>query len=85
MMNGSEAKYTSEYVEIQTSLEHIRTKLDTLEQSMRDIQSFNNELYRKVDQNQIELAGVKATAAMMGGMTGSVIALALRIFFPGKA
>lgn len=83
-MNGSELKYTSEYVEIQTSLEHIRTKLEGIEQSVRNVQLTYLELLKKVDNNQIDLAGIKATAAIAGGAAGSLIALLFRLFLTGN-
>lgn len=83
-MNGSEAKYSSEYVEIQTSLEHVRTKLEVIEQSERDIQLSYLELLKKVDKNQTDLAGVKATAAIAGGVAGSLIMILIRFFLTGN-
>ncbi|MBN2326320.1 MAG: hypothetical protein JXR73_04135 [Candidatus Omnitrophica bacterium] len=77
-MNGSEAKYSSEYVEIQTSLERIRTKLESIESAARDLQLAQLDLLRKVEETQTGLAGVKATAAVFGGVAGSLIAVLLR-------
>lgn len=84
-MNGSDVKYTSEYVEIQTSLEHIRTKLDIIDRTLGDIQQSYAGLLVKVEQNQLDLAGVKATAAIFGGLAGSLLTAVLRLFFIGNA
>ncbi len=83
-MNGSDARYTTEYVEIQTSLEHIRTRLESIECSVRDIHQSNIDLYNKVDNSRVDLAGVKATAACVSALVGSLIAVVLRVFFSDK-
>ncbi|RJP22766.1 MAG: hypothetical protein C4527_21345 [Candidatus Omnitrophota bacterium] len=80
-MNGSDAKYTSEYVELKTSLEHIRTKIVDIEMVVRDIHSSLTDLREQINLNRMEIAGVKATAAIVGGLTGSLIAVFARLFF----
>ncbi len=84
-MNGSEPKYSSEYVEIQTSLEHIRTKLGSIEHAVRDIHHAYIDLSQKVERNRIDIAGVKAGAAVAGGLAGTVFALVSRLFASWKA
>jgi predicted nucleic acid-binding Zn-ribbon protein len=81
-MNGSENKYNREYVEIKTALEHIRTKLDTLESNMRDLPVTIADLQNRIAQNQTDIAGVKTTAALFGGLAGSFFAAVMRwVFF----
>ena len=83
-MNGSEAKYTSEYVELKTSLEHIRTKIENLEIIIREIHRSFTELSTELNHNRSEIAGIKASAAVVGGLAGSLIAVFSRLFFTGK-
>ncbi len=82
-MNASETKYTSEYVEIKTSLEHIRTKLESIESFVHDIYNVNAELSEQIGKNRVEIAGVKATAAIVGGLAGTIIAVLLRFLLTG--
>ncbi len=83
-MNGSEAKYTTEYVELKTSLEHIRTKVEDIQTFVHEINDSLAVLREKLNRNQMELASVKATAAIVGGLTGSLIVVFARIFFAGR-
>ena len=85
IMNGSDVKYTSEYVEIQTSLEHIRTKLENIEHTLRDIHHAYISLAQKVERNRIDIAGVKAGAAVVGGLAGTLFALLSRLLSSWKA
>ncbi len=82
-MNAPETKYSSEYVEIKTSLEHIRTKLESIESFVHDIHKTNTELTGQVGKNRVEIASVKATAAIVGGLAGTILAIFLRFLFTG--
>ena len=83
-MNSSEPKYMSEYVELKTSLEHIRTKIENLEITVREIHRSFAELNAEVNKNRSEIAGIKASAAVVGGLAGSLFALFSRLFFSCK-
>ncbi len=80
-MNGSEAKYTSEYVELKTSLEHIRTKVVDIETVVRDIHGSLSSIREQMSRNRMEIASIKATAAIVGGLAGSLFAIFMRLFF----
>lgn len=79
-MNGSQPQYNAEYVEIQTALTHIRTRLETIEQSIRHIHQQIGELSASINQNRIDIASVKATAAVFGGLAGTMIGFVTRLF-----
>lgn len=80
-MNAPETKYSREYVEIKTSLEHIRTKLENIESFVHDIHKSNTVLTEQVGKNRVEIASVKATAAIVGGLAGTILAIILRFLF----
>jgi chromosome segregation ATPase len=80
-MNGSEPRYNREYVELQTSLERIRTRLDHIDTLLREIHERNLEVQRQVEQNRADISGIKASAALLGGLAGSLLAVLSRLFF----
>ena len=84
-MNGSEAKYNSEYVDIKTTLEHIRTKVESIESLQKEMHQEMLKLNDDVNKNRSEIAGVKATAAVIGAAAGSIIALLTRFFLLSKS
>lgn len=81
-MNGSEQKYSREYVEIQTSLEHIRTKIGDMESILRGMNESSVRLNAEVNRHRSDIAGIKATAAVAGGLAGSVIAFLAKFLVP---
>jgi len=83
-MNGSEARYNSEYVEIQTSLEHIRTKLESIENSVGQTQQTLAEFHEQMDKNRSDIAGIKSAAAILGGLAGTFVAVLSRFLFAGR-
>ena len=74
-----ESKYTHDYVEIKMMLEHLRTKLETIESSLHDLHKVNSEMNDQIVNNRAEIASVKATAAIVGGITGSILAVIFRL------
>lgn len=83
-MNGSEAKYNHEYVEIQTALEHIRTKVEFLEAVLRDFPQIVLDLRSQIEKNRSEVATIKSTALILGGLAGSFIAAFFRFLFNSR-
>jgi chromosome segregation ATPase len=83
-MNGSELKYNREYVEIQTALEHIRTKLESIESGVGMIYQELDALSTQSAKNAADITTIKSTAGIIGGIAGSCIALFTQWFFPGK-
>ncbi len=83
-MNESEAKYTREYVELRTTLEHIRTKLEIMDKTIRDIHITQAEYHKQVEKNRNDLAGVKATATLLGGFAGTLFAIVTRMLFSSE-
>lgn len=83
-MNGSEAKYNREYVEIKTALAQIRTKLDAIESSVHEIPATIHDLETRVEKNRNDISGIKATAAIFGGLAGSCFAAFSRFLFTGR-
>lgn len=79
-MNGSEPKYTSEYVEIITALENIRTCIESVEMILRESHQESIRLTEQVNRHRTELAGIKASAAVIGGLAGSIIGIITRYF-----
>lgn len=80
IMNGSEPKYSSEYVEIITALENIRTRIESVESILRESHLESIKLTEQVNRHRTELAGIKASAAIIGGLAGSVIGIITRYF-----
>jgi len=83
-MSDSEIKYSSEYVEMKTMLEHIRTRLEMMDVTLRDIQSNTLDNHKQVEQNRADIAGVKASATILGALAGTLVAVLTRIMFAWK-
>ena len=79
-MNGSEPQYSSEYVEIITALENIRTRIESVEFILRESHQEYIKLTEQVNRHRTELAGIKASAAIIGGLAGSIIGIITRYF-----
>lgn len=83
-MNGSEAKYNREYVEIRTTLEHIRTKLEAVEDTVATLPPALRELRVGIEQNRCEISALKSTSAILGGLAGAFLSVFTRILFWNK-
>lgn len=77
-MNGSEVKYNQEYVEIQTALEHIRTKVESIDVVLRDFPQTILEIRSQIEKNRSEISTIKSTAMVLGGLAGSCITALFR-------
>lgn len=84
-MNGTDTKYTSEYVELKTSLERIKTKLESMDFNLRQVQQTLSDVHKQMDRNRSDIAGIKAVSAIIGGLTGSIVAVLLRFVLSGGA
>ncbi len=80
-MNEKDRLYSVEYVEIKTSLEHIRTKLESIEHAAQHTHHTLEEFHKQMDKNRSDIAGIKAVSAVIGGLTGSLVAILSRIVF----
>jgi hypothetical protein len=80
MMNETEPKYSREYVEIITALENIRTRIESVETILREAHQESIKLSEQVNRHRTELAGIKASAAILGGIAGSVLGVLSRYF-----
>lgn len=78
---NQKGKYSTEYVEIKVSLEHIRTKLDMMENMIRNLHTNEQECYKQVEQNRADIAGIKATATVWGAVAGTLVATLSRFIF----
>lgn len=79
-MNESETKYSREYVEIITALENIRTRIESVEMILRESHQESLKVTEQVNRHRTELAGIKATAAIIGGLAGSILGVISRYF-----
>lgn len=84
-MNDTEAKYSREYVEIITALENIRTRIESVEMILRESHQESVKLTDQVNRHRTELAGIKATAAIVGGIAGSVLGILSRYFLSANS
>lgn len=80
-MNGTERKFTQEYVELKTSLEQIRTKIENIEILLREYPKVLTELRSQINNNRSDLSSIKGSAIVFGGLAGSLFALATRYLF----
>lgn len=79
-MEESGPRYSREYVDVMTSLEHIRTRLQSIDATVQSIQGHLDEHEKQCTQNRMDVARIKTSAMIVGGLAGSVVAGLIRWF-----
>jgi len=66
-------------------VEQIRTRVDHNDSMVREIHIRSVDGHQQVGQNRADIAGIKATAAILGALAGSLFAVVSRFLFLGKS
>lgn len=80
-MNGSEPRYSREYVEIMTSIENVRTRLEALDGVLRTIEKRLDLFETQCNDNRMAIANIRGAAVILGGLAGSAVAAVMRLLF----
>lgn len=83
-MNDCKRDYCREVVELKAAMERIRAKLESVESMMLYSRATLDEVNKQLQTQRIDVARVKTSAAVWGGVAGAMLAALLRWALTGS-
>ena len=73
--------YCREVIELKASMERVRAKLESVESMLIHNRASLEEMNKQLQRSRLDVASVKTSAAIWGGLSGAMLAALLKWVF----
>ncbi|MDP8244707.1 MAG: hypothetical protein P9L94_11540 [Candidatus Hinthialibacter antarcticus] len=80
-MNECTFDYCREVVELKAVMERVRAKLESVESMLMYNRASLEEMNKQLQRSRLDVASVKTSAAIWGGLSGAMLAALLKWMF----
>lgn len=80
-MNECNFDYCREVIELKASMERVRSKLESVESMLIYNRASLEEMNKQLQRSRLDVASVKTSAAIWGGLSGAMLAALLKWVF----
>lgn len=80
-MNECNLGYCREVVELKAIMERVRAKLESVESMLIHNRASLEEMSKQLQRSRLDIASVKTSAAIWGGLSGAMLAALLKWMF----